>query len=371
MVADRNGHHSKADLEALKDLLIVDPKTEERDYLKLQARCIQAVGPAAGVFLRELVFWTGRGALENGWIWKTEQEMEEGTGLSRTHQRKARKILAGLGVLEEARQGVPRRMHYRVNLRELSELLEVGRPILNQWKRGAKLNKETGKFHRPETGTLNPEYREDGSTDLTSRDGNTDLASEVPITNLTSEDGITNLADEDRNTVLAIQRELQEGTPEASSEISSEGSPLQGGAEPAFAEPAPAPRNNTSSEQEVNDLDFDTLGRDVTTQQEDISEGNGKSRVRRPKPPRLSKPRLSKLDLLMNPLPGAHENPLGQLVALHLNGGSDAEGRMISAERIAERAREVLGEDEPIAAYIADVERVLETMKPEEASVHA
>jgi hypothetical protein len=173
------------------------------DYFKLQARCVEKFGAAAGIFARQLLFWEGKGHDAEGWIYKSEDEMELETGLRRRGQREARKVLGSAGVLEEERKGLPRRLFYRVDLVRLAEVLETSGSTLNQWKVGMRRNPETGKLYRPEPTTLNPSYSqvtttdptcEDGTTDRTSEDDNTDPASKVPITDLASEDGITDPA---------------------------------------------------------------------------------------------------------------------------------------------------------------------------------
>jgi hypothetical protein len=195
---------SRQEIEEIKAALIED------DYLVFQARCVKKFGPEGGIFLRQIVFWMGKGDAD-GWLWKTEAKMEQETGLSRSGQRKARKILTSKGVLEEERKGVPRRMYYRANLHKLMEFFKTPGSTLNQWKVGMKLDKETRMFYRPESETdaaLYPEYREDGNTDLISEDGNTDLI---------SEDGSSDPASRDGSSDLAIQRLRQREPQETTS----------------------------------------------------------------------------------------------------------------------------------------------------------
>jgi hypothetical protein len=109
----------------LKRLLIEDEETGEQDYLRFQAKCARRFSPAAGIFLRQLVFWIGKEHDPDGWIYKTETEMEEETGLTRHHQRKARKILVAAGVLEETKRSIPRKLYYRVDLKKLAEALDA------------------------------------------------------------------------------------------------------------------------------------------------------------------------------------------------------------------------------------------------------
>ena len=80
-------------------------------------------GVTVGVFLSQLFYWTGKGSDPDGWIYKTQEEWEAETGLTRWEQETARKRLKRAGVLEEKRRGVPARLHYRVDLDTLIDLV--------------------------------------------------------------------------------------------------------------------------------------------------------------------------------------------------------------------------------------------------------
>src|SRR5829696_9691010 len=84
---------------------------------------VREFGPHGGLFISQLLYWDGKGHDPDGWIYKTEREMEQETGLTRTYQRKARKVLVGKGVMEEDRRGLPRRLYYRADLRALTDIL--------------------------------------------------------------------------------------------------------------------------------------------------------------------------------------------------------------------------------------------------------
>jgi hypothetical protein len=68
----------------------------------------------AALFLSQAWYWTKRTSDENGWFYKTQAEWEEETGLTRSEQETARKVLKTLGLLEEDLKGVPAQMYYRV-----------------------------------------------------------------------------------------------------------------------------------------------------------------------------------------------------------------------------------------------------------------
>lgn len=85
---------------------------------------IRRFGLAPGVFLGQLLYWHGKGG-EDGWIYKTQKEMEEETCLSRRSQETARKALTEAGVLEEELRGIPAQLYYRVKMTELAKSLDI------------------------------------------------------------------------------------------------------------------------------------------------------------------------------------------------------------------------------------------------------
>jgi len=181
---ERNGADALLERQIQKREVLRDPETGEEDYFTFQARCIRKFGPAAGIYLRQLVFWTGKKSIDPDWIYKTEEEMEAETGLRRRGQREARKVLGSdsYEVIQERYGGLPRKLWYRVDLVKLAELLEEPGGAMNQWKRGRRYSKdpESGKFIRePEDETLNQDYRQVDNTDLTSEVDNRDPASKV------------------------------------------------------------------------------------------------------------------------------------------------------------------------------------------------
>ncbi len=237
---------TKLERNAMKNRLLLTTVKDKRtgqeiqveDYFVFQARCIRKFGLAAGVYVRQLVFWDGKGMDPEGWIYKSEDEMEAEIGLGRHAQRKARAALEKHDVLETQRRGLPCRLFYRVNLEKLAELLETPYSTWNQWKRGMKKDPETGKFYHPEDATLNHDSRQDpigteqdGSAWGPNKEGPyTDLTSEDPIG--TEQDGSLYRPDKSGPyTDLAITestyRENATDNTEGSSENSSESSVFQ------------------------------------------------------------------------------------------------------------------------------------------------
>lgn len=83
---------------------------------------VKKYGLVAGVFLGQLLFWQGKGS-KGQWVYKTQDEMKDETGLTRSNQETARKKLLAKGILEEKLVSIPARLHYRVNLTELAKSL--------------------------------------------------------------------------------------------------------------------------------------------------------------------------------------------------------------------------------------------------------
>ena len=75
----------------------------------------------ATLFLCQLLYWEGKQRDPDGWIYKSQRDMEEETGLSRRMQDEARSKLKERRLIEEARRGVPATMHYRIDHQALED----------------------------------------------------------------------------------------------------------------------------------------------------------------------------------------------------------------------------------------------------------
>lgn len=69
----------------------------------------------AALFLAQLSDWSKYDAGQDGWVSKTVKEWTESIGLSPESQLTAREKLIGLGLIEEKKEGMPRRTFYRIN----------------------------------------------------------------------------------------------------------------------------------------------------------------------------------------------------------------------------------------------------------------
>lgn len=102
-------------MELLK--LLDRPVAFQRSFVRLGA------GVTGALLLSQLIYWTNR--TEDGWIYKTQEEWEDETGLTRYEQEGARKKLRSLGLLIEQKKGLPARLFYKVDIVKLYQLLGV------------------------------------------------------------------------------------------------------------------------------------------------------------------------------------------------------------------------------------------------------
>lgn len=72
----------------------------------------------------QIAYWRDKTNDPDGWVYKTQSEMYEETGLTRKEQDKAREIGRKLEVLDDKVMGTPPKIHYKVNLEKTIELIE-------------------------------------------------------------------------------------------------------------------------------------------------------------------------------------------------------------------------------------------------------
>jgi len=80
-------------------------------------------GAMPGLFLSQTWYWSQRTTDEDGWFYKTQDEWQEETALTRREQETCRRTLKLLGILEEERRGIPARLYYRINVDKVAELV--------------------------------------------------------------------------------------------------------------------------------------------------------------------------------------------------------------------------------------------------------
>lgn len=78
-----------------------------------------------GILWSQMYYWSDKTKDEAGWIYKTQNEVFEETGLSRKEQETARKLGNKLGVLESMVMGVPPKVNFRVDIDKTIKTIEV------------------------------------------------------------------------------------------------------------------------------------------------------------------------------------------------------------------------------------------------------
>jgi hypothetical protein len=76
----------------------------------------------AAIYLSQLLWWGKRKADEDGWFFRTRDQMQERCGLGKQAQRTAEKTLKTLGLIETDKRGMPAKKHYRIQYKELISL---------------------------------------------------------------------------------------------------------------------------------------------------------------------------------------------------------------------------------------------------------
>lgn len=100
--------------------LLDRPIAYQAAFAKLRVGKVRS-GPVAAVLLSQFVYWHNR--MNGDWMYKTRDDIQQETGLSRDEQETARRRLVTLGVLEEKLCGIPATLHFRVNAERLEQLL--------------------------------------------------------------------------------------------------------------------------------------------------------------------------------------------------------------------------------------------------------
>ncbi len=81
----------------------------------------------ATILLCQLIYWTGKQADPDGWIYKTSTELEEETGLTYDEQKTARAQLVKLGFIEDEY----RRLDHQLAFRIMKEPIDAAWEIVN------------------------------------------------------------------------------------------------------------------------------------------------------------------------------------------------------------------------------------------------
>ena len=84
----------------------------------------QIIGVSPCVLMCQLLYWSDKGD-DPDWVYKSQTELTEETGLLPDAQRTARKKLVSLGLLEERYKRIEHRLYFRVNRCALDSMLGI------------------------------------------------------------------------------------------------------------------------------------------------------------------------------------------------------------------------------------------------------
>ena len=105
------------DQRLIQDILTTRPIAFNADLARI-------LGSAkAGIFLSQLLYWNGKGRNPD-WIYKTVEEFEKETSLSKEEQLTAQKICVNKGVVEVKLMGLPAKRHFKIYMGKIIKLLD-------------------------------------------------------------------------------------------------------------------------------------------------------------------------------------------------------------------------------------------------------
>jgi hypothetical protein len=114
-----------------------------------------ALGSAkAGLFLSQLLFWCDKG-YKDQWIYKTIEEMQKETALSKKEQNTAIKICKKYSLIETKLMGIPAKRHFHLSKDNIIEFLKNYYASLPEKGNVVCTNKGKGKVPKGQTITEN------------------------------------------------------------------------------------------------------------------------------------------------------------------------------------------------------------------------
>lgn len=84
-----------------------------------------AGGALPGLFLSQCWYWSQHTSDQQEWFYKTQEKWFAALGMTRTEQETARHNLRSAGILQEERRGIPARLYYRLDKKQLAAALET------------------------------------------------------------------------------------------------------------------------------------------------------------------------------------------------------------------------------------------------------
>ena len=108
----------------------------------------------SGLFLSQLLFWCNKGKKKD-WIYKTIEEINEETALSRREQDTAIKVCKKYGLIKTKLAGIPAKRHFHLNIEIITELLKNYYASLSKKEKPVCTNKKEHDVHMEQTNTDN------------------------------------------------------------------------------------------------------------------------------------------------------------------------------------------------------------------------
>ena len=105
---------------------IIRERQGDENVLAVPRAFIELTGDqAAALFLSQLLYWTDRSTVPGGWVYKSHAEWKQELGMGRSTVDRARRTLAGLGLLHQAYRQAhgSRTMFFRIDLPALRSAL--------------------------------------------------------------------------------------------------------------------------------------------------------------------------------------------------------------------------------------------------------
>jgi hypothetical protein len=157
-------------------ILIPDrPIAFNRDFVRL------GIGVKGSLFLSQAIYWSKRTKDSDGWFYKTNEEWEEETGLTRREQDTVRAELKARGFLHVELRGIPAKNYYLVELDNIANSLVELEFLPNKY--GGK--RQTGEAERAKLSTTESTTE---STLSANAEMDTPLSEEEPETVLERDD---------------------------------------------------------------------------------------------------------------------------------------------------------------------------------------
>lgn len=96
--------------------------------IAVPVKLIHAIGAKGAILIAQLFYWSGKQQSEEGWIYKTQADLEKETGLSRHEQNTCVEDLKRKKILETRYERLDHRLYYRINRDTLDGIMEADLP---------------------------------------------------------------------------------------------------------------------------------------------------------------------------------------------------------------------------------------------------